>query len=107
MASIKQVYKVALLSAKVLGKRKFTSTISAAYLETVTGSDKSSKDRVIIEVEDGETRIALNKNNANNLAHAFGDDTDEWVNRKVTVSTKPEKYMGNPTMGLDVQPVKK
>jgi hypothetical protein len=107
MASIKQVYKVALLSAKVLGKRKFTSTITASYLETVTGSDKSSKDRVIIEVEDGETRIALNKNNANNLAKVFGDDYEEWIGKKVLVGIKPEEYMGKKCDGLDIQPVKK
>jgi len=107
MSSARQYYKIALLSAKVLGKRTITSTINAAYPETVVGSDKTAKDRIIIEIEDGETRIALNKNNANALIEAYGDDYDEWNGKKVRVTTKPETYMGQPTMGLNVQSVKK
>lgn len=107
MADFRDIYKTPLLSAKTLGKAVKTGAIFACYPETVTGSDKKSQDRIIIELDEGDTRIALNKGNASQLASVFGRDYNEWVGKKVKVVTKKVDYMGKATDGLDVQPIKK
>lgn len=107
MADFRDIYKTPLLSAKTLGKKSMVSTIFLVYPETITGTDGKSQDRLVIEIDEGETRIALNKGNAVNLGAVFGRDWNEWQGKKVRVSTKKVEYMGKPTDGLDVQPVKK
>ena len=107
MADYIDIYKTPLLSAKNLGKKVITSTITMCYPETITGSDKESKDRLIIEVEDGEVRVSLNKSNAVALATAFGRDYNDWVGRKVKIVTKKVDFKGSKVDGLDVIPVNK
>ncbi len=106
MPDIRDIYRTPLLSAKTLAKNTITSEISAVYVETNKGDNGQPKDQVIIELEEGEVRIALNKGNALQLAEKFGRDYTEWQGKKVKVTTKPTTFMGKPTMGLQVVPVK-
>jgi hypothetical protein len=102
MADFRDIYRTPLLSAKALGKKVITAKIEAAYPETVQGTDGSSKDRLIIELGEGEYRIALNKSNAVELAHIFGSDYDEWIGRTVIVKVGKRDYLGKPTDSLFV-----
>lgn len=106
MASFRDIYKKPLLSAKLLGKRIINAKIQECYPETMTDPKGSSKDTLVIELDDGETRISLNKGNAVELAKAFGDDYTEWVGRRVKVATHKTEYMGKPCDGLQVVPIK-
>jgi hypothetical protein len=107
MADYRDIYRTPLLSAKNLGKRVITDTISMVYPETVTGEDKQSKDRIIIELTNDDIRISLNKTNAVVLATAFGTDYDEWVGRKVKVSTHKVDMKGSKVDGLLITAIKK
>ena len=106
MPSIKDLYRPALLSAKSLAKKRIIGKIEAAYPESVKGTDKDSRTKVVIELDKGKVRIALNKTNALALAESFGDDYSLWVGKKIVVSTGPTTYMGNPTDGIIVRPTK-
>ena len=107
MADITDIYRTPLLSAKTLGKAVLTCTIEACYPETVTGEDKQSKDRLIIEMNDGDTRVSLNKTNAMLLAAAFGKDYDNWVGKKIKISTQKVDMRGTKVDGLLITPLKK
>jgi len=107
MADFRDIYKTPLLSAKNLGKKVITATISLVYPETIQGSDGKSQDKLIIEIDDGETRIALNKGNAVQLAAKFGRDYNEWQGKKVKVAVKKTQFMGKTCDGLDVVPTMK
>lgn len=107
MADFRDIYKTPLLSAKTLGKKTFVSTISMVYPETITDDKGHSKDTLIIELDDGDVRISLNKTNATELADAFGRDYNEWQGRKVKIGVTKREFMGKPCDGLLVSPVKK
>ena len=103
----RNVYKTPLLSAKILAKETREFSIAEAYCETVTGQDKTSKDRIIIEDDEGDTRVSLNKTNYMRLAVAFGHETDDWIGKRVTVSVHKVQMNGKDTDGLLVQPAKR
>lgn len=106
MASFRDIYKKPLLSAKNLGKRVINAKILECYPETMTDKNNNSKDTLIIELDDNETRISLNKGNAVELAKSFGDDYTEWVGRRVKVTTHKTEYMGKSCDGLLVTAIK-
>lgn len=106
MASFKELYKPALLSADKLKKGIITGKIVNIGFEQVKGSDGDMKDRIIIELDDEKTRISLNKTNGNILADAYGDETDDWIGKKIKVTTAMTTFMGKPCPGLVLTPVK-
>jgi hypothetical protein len=106
MASFRDIYKKPLLSAKALGKKVINAKIVEIYPETMQDAKKGSKDVLIIELDDGETRISLNKGNASNLAREFGDDYTEWIGRRVKVSIQKTAFMDKACDGLLVTPIK-
>ena len=107
MADFRDIYKTPFLSAKTLGKKVMTVVISAVYPETVGSGDKEARDKLIIEYDDGDGRIALNKTNAVALAAAYGRDYNEWLGKKVTVKVGKTSYMGSPCDGVFVTPASK
>lgn len=101
MADFRDIYKTPFMSAKTLGKKVLTVTISAAYPETI-GAAGESRDKLVIEWDDGDARVALNKTNAVELAKHYGRDWNEWVGKKVIVKVGPTSYMGKPCDGVFV-----
>lgn len=106
MQSVKDLYRPACLSAKNLKNKKIKGKIEAVYVETMGKGKDKEKDKLVIEIEQGETRIALNKTNAVVLAKAFGDDYSKWVGKPIIVQTMETTYMGDPVLGLQVIPGK-
>lgn len=94
MASVKDFYKRKLLAAKDVGSKTIRGTITDVYPETPTGKDSDGKPKLVIELDDGESRIQLNKTNAIQLAKESGDDFDEWKGKKITVKTAPATMNG-------------
>ena len=93
MASIKELYKVGLLSAKRIPKTGVTGVITAAYPETIRDKKEGEKTKLVLEVNEGEYRIALNLTQAKYLAKLWGDDSDDWIGKKVKV-TKGKTHFG-------------
>lgn len=97
MASVKDLYKAGFMSARRLPKNGIVGKITAAYPETMKlGKDEETgKVKLVIEIDDGEHRIPLNATQAKTLAKAWGDDYDEWLEKKIGVKK------GRTTFGLD------
>lgn len=101
MASIRDFYKRKLLSAKEM-KKPIVGVITEVYPEASTGKDADGKTKIIIELDDGEQRIQLNKGNALSLAKELGDDYETWVGKKVKVTTIDTQFNNAPCKGLKV-----
>lgn len=102
MASVRDFYKRKLLAAKDMTNKVIKGTITMAYPETPSGKDSDGKPKLVIELDDGEHRIQLNKTNALELGRQLGDDFDEWIGKKVVISTINTTFNGAPAKGLKI-----
>lgn len=102
MASVKDFYKRKLLAAKDLKGKTIVGKITAVNPETATGKDSDGSTKLVIELDDGEQRIQLNKTNALALSKELGDDFDTWIGKKVKVSAIDTMFNNSPVKGLAV-----
>lgn len=66
--------------------------------------DNGVKERkpIIIFAEDNK-RMVCNKTNGNILAEMFGDDTDQWLNKKVTLIVQQVDFAGKSTPAIRIR----
>ncbi len=50
--------------------------------------------------------LPLNKTRAKTLAKAFGDDVDNWINKKIQLSKVRVQYKGDVVGSIEVIPIK-
>ena len=107
MSSAKDLYRTGVMSAERWGSKKATLRIEMCEPDTIKTRAGIESTKLVLEFEGGDLRIALNKTNAMTLIKAFGDDYNEWVGKKVIITTAPVEFNGERTRGLVVTPVKK
>ena len=73
--------------------------IDAAFNEVINDEDK-----LCIRLSNVGLPLALNQTNLNILITAFGDDTDDWINKKVTIRIVKVSYNGNMVDGIQLEP---
>lgn len=86
------------LKAADLQGREVTVTMSHVKMEDVGGEEKpvlyfSGKDR----------GLCLNKTNANNIAHVYGHETDDWHGKSLTLYEAMVDYQGRSTPAIRVK----
>jgi hypothetical protein len=67
--------------------------------EVTIGDD----DRVVLDFSDHEKLLPLNKTNALSLADSLGDDTDDWVGKKIEVYRDKVMFQGKRTNAVRVR----
>jgi len=92
MASIKETYKSGLLAAKRLPKAGIVAAITDTYLESIKQRDGDEKTKLIVELDDGEYRIALNNTQAKALAKQWGDESTDWHGKRIKVAKGRTKF---------------
>lgn len=104
MANYRDFYRTPLLSAKNLKEKgnKLVGVIESIQPETIKDGKGKESVKLVIEMDDGDVRISLNKTNVVALASVLGDDFEKWVGAKIEVTTKPTTYMGENTLGLSI-----
>jgi hypothetical protein len=107
MASYKDFYQTPLMSAKNLPKAGITGTVETINPEQQKGKDGQGGTKLVIEINGGDVRIALNKTNAVIMAKAYGEDFQQWVGKKIKITTHKTSYMGAATDGLLIVPISK
>ena len=104
MVNVKKYTESNYLSAKNAAEFKDKNFIIDAAFEEEVGQNKDTK--ICIRLQKIEKPIVLNKTNISALSLAFGEDTVDWVNRKVTFRIYPTSYNGQPTQGILLEPLK-
>lgn len=84
--------------AGLVGKKL---TILAA--DSFKFDDGSSK--IVIEFEGDGYKLALNVTNANTLAAAFGDESDEWAGEEVKLNVEKVQMGGKKVDGVRIVPL--
>src|SRR5690242_5971787 len=77
------------LKAEHLNGREPTVTISHCEIQTIK-NNKTGKDdqKLIIYFEGKELGLVCNRTNYDRIAYLYGDETDDWGGKKVTLFTE-------------------
>lgn len=76
-----------------------TVTVAGVALETLTrpGGDKDEK--VVVTFKGAKKKLVLNKTNATRIAKMYGNDTEQWLGKPVTLYFDPTIKFGRETVG--------
>lgn len=88
------------LTAKNSSQLKGTKhIINAVFPELI-----NDQERLLIRMSDIDSPMPLNQTNLSILVDAYGEDTDEWINQKVTINIVKVTFNGSLVDGLQLSP---
>ena len=100
MVSVKKFKTAKYLSAKEAGEyngKKFT--IDTAFPAMIQESEK-----LCVRLKGIEQPIALNQTNLALISSAYGDDTENWINKSVTLVITSVLFNGEMKPSIQLQP---
>jgi hypothetical protein len=86
------------LKASDLQGRQIKVTIDRVDTETIGNESKP-----ILYFQGKEKGMVLNKTNANNIAAAFGDDTDDWAGAEIVLYEAMVDFQGKTVPALRIR----
>lgn len=95
---ISQAFPSTYLRAADLDGRNITATISHVDIEKIGNDDKP-----VIYFKNKDKGLALNKTNANTIASAYGDDTEEWQGGELILFPTIVDYQGKSVDAIRVR----
>jgi hypothetical protein len=78
--------------------------IDAVFVESI-GQPGKEQEKLAVRFKNIDMPMPLNQTNITILSASFGDNTDNWVNEKVIINLVNKTFQGNPTKGIDLEPV--
>jgi len=75
--------------------------IDGVFPEIINGIEK-----LCLRLKGLEKPLVLNQTNISTLSTAFGDDTDHWVNQKISLVIVTVMFNGSPTEGIQIKVVR-
>ena len=92
---VTQKYLAAKNAMEYKGK---TFVIESAFPENISGSDK-----LCIRLKGIDKPLVLNQTNLTLISSKYGDDTDAWINHKVTLMIVKVNYNGQMVDGIQLE----
>lgn len=99
--NLNSAYPSRFLSAEDLNGQDVTVTISNVTQETL-GQGKDAQQKLVAEFAGKKKAMVLNKTNAKTIAKLYGDETDEWVGKKITIGPREVEFQGDLILALRV-----
>jgi hypothetical protein len=87
------------LKAADLQGRNISVTISHVEMRDVGDDNKP-----VLFFQGKDKGVVLNKTNANNIAIAYGDDTEEWVGKEVVLYEAMVDFQGRSVAAIRIRP---
>jgi len=85
MGHYRLMYPSEYLNAADLHDKEVALTIAKVEVEDVPGQDGKKKPKPVLHFEKTAKRFPLPKTCAKVIAAKFGNDTQEWIGKKITV----------------------
>lgn len=111
----KALFKGDYIAAVEFGSKRYTMTIKVVKVEKLEGDNGKVKDRGVVYFRETPRGWVLNRTNAILLAAMFGDETDAWAGKRVTLYAKKVqlgremvdgiRVLGSPDMPHDTMTV--
>ena len=76
-----------------------TVTIASVAMETLTRPGGNKEDKLVMTFEGAKKKLVLNKTNAIRVARLYGNDTDDWRGKTITLYFDPKIKFGRETVG--------
>ena len=73
-------------------------TISGTEVRTIRDREK-----IVVSFEEIEDLLVLNATNAKILAECYGDDTDDWIGKRISLKKVKRNFRGKPVDAIEVE----
>ncbi len=94
-----EVFPSNYIKADDLQGREPTVVISHAAMEKL-GNDQ----KLILYFQGKDKGMVCNKTNANRIAYLYGEETDGWAGKEITLCSEFVEFQGKTVKGLRVKP---
>lgn len=89
------------LKAEDLNGKPVTLTIDEVTLEELKGGGKTEK-KLLLSFRKTDKKLICNKTNANTISKLYGDDTDGWVDQRITLVPREVEFAGDMVWAIRV-----
>jgi len=73
------------VKAEDLDGKDVTKTIKAVNMDELTMAGGKKKTSPVIRFSDSKKKLVLNKTNCVTITKMYGNETDEWIDKKITM----------------------
>ncbi len=87
------------INAADLGERSHPVIIANVEMETL-GEDR----KPVLYFQGRKKGLALNKTNGGRIALLYGDDTDDWIGKEITLVAAEVDFKGDTVMAVRIKP---
>ena len=91
--NINDVFPGKYLKASDLKNQDATVTISGVVLEDV-GSEGKKEEKAVVYFQGKDRGLVLNKTNSGVISDLYGDETDNWVGKMITMFPTQTDFAG-------------
>lgn len=77
-------------------------TIAGVQMEEI-GQNEKKDNKPVLYFEEEERGLVLNKTNINSIANLYGEETDEWVGKKIGLFIAPTTFEGRTVESIRVK----
>lgn len=111
MPDYRTMFDLEFIAGFELGQREATFTIESVSGQKIKGAEgKENKRPVVVFTEkrrDGQPiKLVVNKTNGRTIADLYGNDTKNWVGRRVTLFAMQVKAFGKTDLAVRVRPTR-
>lgn len=99
--NLQTAYPSRYLSAEDLNGQDVTMTIAGVTMETL-GQGRDSQQKLVASFVGKKKAFVLNKTNAKTIAKLYGDETDGWVGKRITIRAQEVEFQGDMVLALRV-----
>jgi hypothetical protein len=102
MPSVNDMYPSKWLKASDCEDGDMVLTISGIVQERI-GQGSQADDKWVLNFEEEEKGLVLNKTNTNTIAKLYGNDTDDWIGKQVTLFATEVQFQGDMVEAIRVR----
>lgn len=92
------------LNAKSAGKYNGVTLTIYDAKDAMVGTEDNQKRKMVLEFENVEKTLVVNKTNREILTEAWGDETDDWRGKHVVLHIVSVTFKGERTPSIQLEP---
>ena len=102
---VSQVYPTKYVKGEDLKEREVTLTIKGVTMEKMMPTPGEETEEMVVWFNGTDKGYVLNQTNARTIAKLYGDDTDDWPGKRITLFPKKIHAFGKWQVVANVKPV--